>query len=128
MSANKEVSDHVILYALGRYGEEATTAMDQDVRAKILDRSQARKLQAEKPPNPTIEELRKMHGGSSISDEELMFRVQVDDEMRKKLITPTEYRVADSPIVSLVQELTRTDTRYIHLSRPGMTLNMGRTR
>ena len=123
----KEVSDNVIHYALGRYGEEAVTAMNQDVRAKILDRSQARKAMAERPPDPTIEELRQMYGGSSISDEELMFRVQVDGEIRKKLVTPSEYQLADSP-VSLVQELVKAGKhRSVHLSRPGMTLTLGRT-
>ena len=123
----KEVSDNVIHYALGRYGEEAVTAMNQDVRAKILDRSQAKKAMAERPPDPTIEELRQMYGGSSISDEELMFRVQVDGEIRKKLVTPSEHQLADSP-VSLVQELVKAGRgRSVHLSRPGMTLTLGRT-
>ncbi len=123
----KEVSDNIIHYALGRYGEEAVTAMNQDVRAKILDRSQARKAMVERPPEPTIEELRQMYGGSSISDEELMFRVQVDGEIRKKLVTPSEYQLADSP-VSLVQELVKAGKhRSVHLSRPGMTLTLGRT-
>ncbi len=124
----KEVSDHVILYALGRYGEEAVTAMDQDVRAKILDRSRARKIDVEKPSDPSLEELRKMYGGSSISDEELMFRVQVNDKMRKKLQPPVEYRVGDSSVASLVHELVRAgEYRHIHLSRPGLTLTMGRS-
>ena len=124
----KEVSDHIIHYALGRYGEEAVTAMNQDVRAKILDRSQAKRIEGERPPDPTVEELRKMHGGSSISDEELMLRVQVDDEVRKKLVTPTEYKIQNSPMVNLVQELANAGKyRHIHLSRPGMTLSMGQS-
>ncbi len=122
----KEVSDHVILYALGRYGQEAVTEMDRDVRAKILDRSQARKIQEEEQSDLSIEELKKLNGGSHISDEELMFRLQVDEEMRRKLVTPTEYVIMNSPVVSLVQELTKTGNRRIHLTRPGMTLSMGR--
>lgn len=124
----KEVSDQVILYALGRFGEEAVTVMDQDVRAKILDRSQARKVQTERPPDPTIEELRKIYGGSDLSDEELMFRVEVDEETRKKLVPPTEYKVWNSPVVSLVQQLAQTGNRHIHVVRPDMTLSMGSTR
>jgi len=124
----QEVSDQVILYALGRYGEEAVTAMDQDVRAKILDRPHAREIAAEKRPDLSIEELRRVYGGSSISDEELMLRVQVDEAMRKKLRPPVEYRVADSGAVSLVHELTRAGKyRHIHLSRPGLTLTMRRS-
>jgi len=123
----KEVSDQVILYALGRYGAEAVTVMDQEVRAKILDRPRARKIKAAKRPDPSIEELRQIYGGSSVSDEELMFRVQVDEEMRKKLQPPVEYRVGDSAMVSLVDALARADEyRHIHLSRPGLTLTMGR--
>lgn len=124
----KEVSDHVILYALGRYGEEAITEMDQDVRAKILDRSQAKKYEEEPPDDRSIEELKRANGGPHISDEELMFRLQVDDEMRNKLVTPSEYVVTGSPVVSLVQELMKTNNRRIHLTRPGMTLSMGRAK
>ena len=123
----KEVSDQVILYALGRYGHEAVTAMDQEVRAKILDRPRAATIGAERPPDLSIEELRQMYGGSSVSDEELMFRIQVDQEMRKKLRPPVEYSAGDSAVVTLMEALMRAgEYRHIHLSRPGLTVTMGR--
>lgn len=124
----REVSDQTILYALGRYGAEAVTVMDQDVRAKILDRPHAKEVEAIKHPNQSLEEVRQMYGGSGVSDEELMFRFYVDDEMRKKLRPPVEYEVGDSGMVSLVQELVAASkSRHIHLSRPGLTLTMGRS-
>ncbi len=43
----KEVTDQVIRYALGHFGEEAVTAMDQEVRAKILDRPRAKEIMAQ---------------------------------------------------------------------------------
>ena len=125
----KEVSDQVILYALGRFGEEAPMVMDQDVRAKILDRSQARNIRLERPPDPTIEELRRMYGGPHISDEELMFRVEVDDETRRKLLPPTEYKVWESPVTLLSSAMARASGyRHIQLTKPDMSLTMGRTR
>ena len=123
----KEVSDQVILYALGRFGKEAIAVMDQNVRDKILSRSRAKKIEAEKTPDLSIEKLRQIYGGSSISDEELMFRVQVDEEMRKKLHPPSEYKVGDSAEVSLVNELVKaSEYRHISLSRNNLTLTMGR--
>ena len=40
----KQVTDQVIRYALGHYGEDGHTLMDPDVRDKILDRPRAREL------------------------------------------------------------------------------------
>lgn len=123
----EEVSDQVILYALGRYGREAVSAMDQEVRAKILGRPRARILEAERRPDPSLEELRQMHGGSGISDEELMFRVQVDENMRNKLRPPAEYRPEGPGVASLMQVLGKAaEYRHIHLHRPGLTLTVAR--
>ena len=43
----KEVTDQVIRYALGHFGEEAVTAMDQEVRGRILDRPRAKEIMAQ---------------------------------------------------------------------------------
>jgi oxaloacetate decarboxylase alpha subunit len=50
----KEVTDQVIRYALGHFGEEAITAMDQSVRDKILDRPRAKQLAGQGPAKPYV--------------------------------------------------------------------------
>lgn len=71
------VTDEVIRYAQGRFGREAVTEMDDDVREKILDRPRARELAEESDGSdggPSVEEVRKRFGGD-ISDEEMLVRV-----------------------------------------------------
>src|SRR5437879_8914055 len=54
----KEVTDQVIGYALGHFGEEAVTAMDQEVRARILDRPRAKEIKAQTREHPTVADMR----------------------------------------------------------------------
>src|SRR6516165_12377907 len=42
----KQVTDQVILYALGQHGEDAVALMKPEVRDKILDRPRGRELAA----------------------------------------------------------------------------------
>ena len=55
----KEVTDQVIRYALGQFGEEAVTAMDQEVRARIFDRPRAREIMAQERPQPALAGMRR---------------------------------------------------------------------
>ena len=70
----KEVTDQVIEYAHGYYGEEAVTAMDADVRDKILGRARAREMAREDFDEPTVEDMRRKYGGPNVSDEEMILR------------------------------------------------------
>src|SRR5436309_4438412 len=70
----KEVTDQVICYALGQFGEEAVTAMDQEVRARILDRPRAKEIMAQRREHPTLADMRRDLGGPDTSDEELLLR------------------------------------------------------
>src|SRR5437879_11810530 len=55
----KEVTDQVIRYALGHFGEEAVTAMDQEVRAKILDRPRAKEIMSMPREQPSTGGMRR---------------------------------------------------------------------
>ena len=61
----REVTDEVIQFALGYWGDEQSSSMDRAVRAKILDRSRARELVGWTPPEPTLKEVRQRVGGYS---------------------------------------------------------------
>src|SRR5207244_5043179 len=64
----KEVTDQVIRYALGHFGEEAVTAMDQDVRAKILDRPRAKEIMAQKRVHPTLADMMRSLSDAALLD------------------------------------------------------------
>jgi len=127
----KEVTDQTIRYALGQFGEEAVTAMDQEVRARILDRPRARELAAQKRENPTLADMRRDLGGADVSDEELLLRwlLNKDDIAAMRAAGPAkEYVTARHPLVRLMAELTRTaDCNLIQVSRPGFALTLEKT-
>jgi oxaloacetate decarboxylase alpha subunit len=50
----EEVTDQIINYALGRYGEEGAAEMDPEIKDRILDRPRARELAREEIPNPSL--------------------------------------------------------------------------
>ncbi|MCZ6885515.1 MAG: biotin carboxyl carrier protein, partial [Alphaproteobacteria bacterium] len=99
----KEVTDQVIKYALGQFGEEAAAARDPDVKAKVLDRPRARELAAWQPEELSLDEMRAKFGGPRTSDEELMLRwlltTEEIDAMRAAP-PPRQYAVARHPLVT----------------------------
>jgi len=126
----KEVTDQSIRYALGQFGEEAVTAMDQDVRAKILDRPRAKEIMAQKRENPTLADMRRDLDGGSISDEELLLRwlINREDIAAMQAAGPArEYVTTRHPLVKLMADLTqRADCNLIQVSKPGFALTLER--
>ncbi|PZC47346.1 MAG: oxaloacetate decarboxylase, alpha subunit [Chloroflexi bacterium] len=112
----KLASDAVIQYALGLWGREATTAMNQDVRAKILDRSRARELASWEPPQPSIKEVRAKFG-RNITDEEMVLRFFGGDEAYEsmgKSSSPEDFLSVSHPVVTLINELSKRE-RFKHV-------------
>lgn len=125
----KEVTDEVILYALGHYGQEAMEVMDQNVLAKILDRPRAAEL-AKKPglEELSIKDLRRKFG-ENLSDEELILRVYIDEEAVKiaRNAPPVKpYLTSRQPLVQLMQELTKIKKRaFISIEKPEFSIKLG---
>ena len=70
------VTDEVIRYAQGFYGEEAIEVMDPTVRRLVLDRPRAEELANVTPPEDrqTLEDVKARYGGD-LTDEEVIFMV-----------------------------------------------------
>jgi oxaloacetate decarboxylase alpha subunit len=124
----KEVTDQVIRYALGHFGEEAVTAMDQDIRARILDRPRAKEIMAQTREHPTMADMRRDLGGAHVSDEELVLRwlLNSDDIAAMRAAGPAkEYITARHPLVKLMADLTQqADCNLIQVSKPGFALTL----
>ncbi len=112
------VTDEVIAYALGRWGREATTVMDPEVRSLILDRARAREIEANlavAKAQPTLEEVRTRYS-DSISDEELILRVMTGaDEAevaaldrREPSFDFEEFRRRHHPLLGLLERVLST--------------------
>jgi len=124
----KEVTDQVIQYALGLWGEEAPALMDPDVKDRILSRARAREWQGWEPPEPSLKELRSRFGGPSVSDEELLLRVYAGEESVKAMSaagSPREYLSAKQPLVRLIEELSgKKDCNYISIRKARLSLTL----
>src|SRR5919202_5562346 len=114
----KEVPDEVIQMALGYWGREPVTDMDQKVRAKILDRPRAREWARWEQPEPSLAEIRREYG-EHVSDEEIVLRFYAgEDGLRVvgKSSAPEEYLSARHPIVELVEALVqKRDLQHVHV-------------
>jgi oxaloacetate decarboxylase alpha subunit len=105
----QQVTDEVIQLALGYWGKEAITAMDQEVRARILDRGRAREWERWEQPQPSLKEVRHKLG-ENLSDEEIVLRVYAGDAgatILGKTSQPEEFLSARHPLVALVDELSK---------------------
>jgi oxaloacetate decarboxylase alpha subunit len=125
-----QVTDQVIQYATGHWGEEAAAEVEPEIRAKILDRARAKEFAAWQPPQPTIQELRSKLGGPNLSDDELLMRYVVGNEdvaAMRAAGAPRQYRDARNPLLTLVRELSqRKDLSRIHVSKTGFELLLGK--
>ncbi len=126
----REVTDQVIEYALGHYGETAIRTMDPDIRARILGRRRADEVR--RRDEPSLDELRERFGGKGMAEEEMMLRWlfgadAVEDQRRAG--PPVPYASGRHPLVELVDRLCRRDDRaLIAVERPGLALRLERRR
>jgi oxaloacetate decarboxylase alpha subunit len=125
----REVPDEVIQLALGFWGKEPVTDMDQEVRAKILDRPRAREWERWEQPQPSLAEIRREYG-ERITDEELVLRFYAGDDGLKvigKSSSPEEYLSTRHPIVELVEALVRKpDLKHVHVQHGPLSIALHR--
>ena len=124
----KEVSDEIIHYALGLWGDEESSSMDPNVRDKVLNRPRARTLATWQPPQPSLKEVRQNYGGLGVSDDEILMRVFTDKEqvaaMRAAGPVNQDASTVQS-LQSLIAELgKRKQMKYFHLQNGGMSLTL----
>ena len=103
------VTDEIIKYVLGHYGEVAAP-VDEEVMNRIMKLPRTKELLHWEPPQRTLQELR-LEFGSELSDEEFLLRVltssQKDvDEVLTAGPKKYGYPRGDKPILALIQELT----------------------
>jgi oxaloacetate decarboxylase alpha subunit len=60
----RQISDEVIKYALGFWGEEDSLAIDPEIRDRILSAPRAKELGQREPPQPSLEEVRREMGAT----------------------------------------------------------------
>jgi oxaloacetate decarboxylase alpha subunit len=124
----KQVIDEVIQYTLGYWGMEASSAVDPNIKDRILSLPRAKELSNLEPPQPSLKEVRQQLGGSGISDEELLLRYIVREEKEINAMRAAgpikEYQNMTNPVVVLIQELLKQKVLdYLYLHRDDLSLS-----
>jgi oxaloacetate decarboxylase alpha subunit len=126
----KEITDEVILYALGFWGEEEAGSIDANVKDRILSRPRAKELSRMKPPEMSLAEFRAKFGGAGVSDDDALLNYFAGDDYvaAMKAAGPArEYAGAVSPMMALIERLaTQKDRGSFHFQRPGLKIHLRR--
>jgi oxaloacetate decarboxylase (Na+ extruding) subunit alpha len=127
-----QVTDQVIQYATGLWGEEAASEVDANVKDKILDRPRAKEFAGWQPPQPSLAEVRNKLGGPSLGDDELLMRYVAGNEdvdAMRAAGAPKAYYDTKKPLLILVQELSqRKDFGQIHIKKDHLSLTLEKRR
>lgn len=122
----KVVTDEIIKYMLGHYGELAAP-VDPDVLKGLMRLPRTKELEDWEPPQLSIEELRREHG-TELSDDEFLLRVlssnlEAVDEVLAAGPKDYDYPKGDQPILELVRQLSeRKDLASIHIEKGDFSL------
>jgi oxaloacetate decarboxylase alpha subunit len=124
----KQVTDQTIEYAMGIWGREGATYMDENVKERILSRPRARQI-AERPlPTDSLQDLRRKYGGAGVSDEEVLLRFfsSKEDVDKMKAAGPARsYATCTNPLLNLMEELTkRPRSNSVYVRTGNITLRL----
>lgn len=126
----KEVTDQVIQYAVGIWGEEAPEIMSPDVKDKILSRRRAKDWENWSAPDLSLHEVRQKYG-AAISDEELLLRIYAGPDAVDSLLAngaPKPQLDAKQSLLQLIKQLSKkNDCNHVYIRRNGLSLTLGRT-
>jgi oxaloacetate decarboxylase alpha subunit len=126
----KQVTDEVLLYALGFWGDEEAKSIDANVKDRLLSRARAKELAKQKPLEMSLEEFRRKFGGASVSDDDklLNYFAGADAMAAMKIASATAAPLSTSaPLVSLIEQIAkRKDAAHVYIKRNGLTLRLER--
>src|SRR5215469_8953346 len=98
----KEVTDEVLLYALGFWGDEEAKSIDPNVKDRLLNSPRAKELARLDPPQLSVQEFRCRFGGESVSDDDKLLYLlrrrgscQCDEGCRPFSVAAESLRSAD---------------------------------
>jgi oxaloacetate decarboxylase alpha subunit len=126
----KEITDEVLLYALGFWGEEEAQSIEANLKDRLLSNPRARELGKLKPLEMSLSEFRGKFGGAGISDDErlLHYFAGTDAVMTMRAAgAPEDYTSSSTPLLVLIEQLAkRKKATRVYIARNGFRLRMER--
>jgi oxaloacetate decarboxylase alpha subunit len=124
----KIVTDEIIKYALGHYGEHVAP-VDKDVMDRIRRLPRTKELSNWEPPQKPLQELRREFG-NGMSDEEFLLRVLSSNQEAVNEVLAADpkncvYARGDKSVLALIRELTKEKrASYIHIKKGNFSLTL----
>ena len=127
----KEVTDEVLLYALGYWGEEEAQSIEANLRDRLVSSARAKELANLKVPEITLREFREKFGGDRVSDDDKLLNFFAGEEAvatMKIASAPQDYPGSPgTALVALIEQLSRRKgPTQVHIQRKGFSLRMER--
>jgi oxaloacetate decarboxylase alpha subunit len=124
----KEVTDEVLLYALGLWGNEEAESIEPNLKDKLLNRPRAKELRKLKAPEMTLKEFREKFGGPGVADDEAILRYFAGEEYvaaMKAAGPPREYASRKTPLLMLIEQAIKHKTsRQIYVQHGNLTVRL----
>jgi oxaloacetate decarboxylase (Na+ extruding) subunit alpha len=126
----KEVTDEVLLYTLGFWGEEEANSIEANLRDRLLASPRAKELAKLKPPDTSLKEFRAKFGGAGVSDDDRLlhyFAGEAAVAAMRGTAAPRDYSTTASPLVTLIEEIARREqATRVSIVRNGFKLRLER--
>ncbi|HEY5544402.1 MAG TPA: hypothetical protein VIM04_14250 [Candidatus Binatia bacterium] len=126
----KEVTDEVLLYALGFWGAEETQSIEANLKDRLLSSPRAKELAKTKPPEMSLKEFRRKFDGAAVTDDDRLLHYFAGEDAvgaMRAARTPNDYASASTPLLKLIEQLTqRQKAARIYIRRNGFSLRMER--
>jgi oxaloacetate decarboxylase alpha subunit len=124
----KEVTDEVLLYALGHWGEEEAQSIEANLKDRLLNRPRARELARLKPTERTVKEFRGKFGGAGVSDDDRLLHYFAGEDAVSAMRTarrPTDY--TGSSLLKLLEQIAqRSQPERVYITGRGLSLRAER--
>ncbi len=126
----KEVTDEVLLYALGFWGEEEARSIEPNLKDRLVNGPRARELVGNQPPDITLKEFRQKFGGTSVTDDDKMLHYFAGAEAvaaMRGARAQQQYATTAAPLVTLIEQISKRKAPVqVYIKRKGLTLRVER--
>lgn len=123
----KAITDEVIHYALGWWGDDERSSIDPNIRDMILGSPRAKELAKHKPQQVTLKEIRQRYGGPGVSDDEMLLRIATDKESVEAMRAAPPRSAGGEASIELIAGLAAYKTfSQIRIEKKGLVMTLGR--
>ena len=127
----KEVTDEVLLYALGFWGDEEAHSIDGNLKDRLLNTPRAKELARSDPPALSIQEFRRKFGAESVSDDDKLLHYFAGAEAIGAMRAAHRYSSVNSDpnasLITLIEQIgRRKEAVHVYVKRKGLSLRIER--